>query len=92
MTNYTSTLIGYPYIGENREWKKLLERFWQRKIDEQHFEQEMKEIRLARIDKQLKAGIDLVTVGDFTYYDRVLDVALMFGLVPKRFDWHNEMV
>ena len=24
---YTSTIVGYPYIGEDREWKKALEAF-----------------------------------------------------------------
>ena len=26
--NLVSTTIGYPYIGENREWKRTVESFW----------------------------------------------------------------
>ncbi|WP_249663482.1 hypothetical protein, partial [Lysinibacillus fusiformis] len=74
-----STLIGYPYIGEEREWKKALEAFWHNDLSEEYFEDSLKIIRLARIDKQLQLGIDMVTCGDFTYYDRMLDTALMFG-------------
>ncbi|WP_155591193.1 5-methyltetrahydropteroyltriglutamate--homocysteine S-methyltransferase [Lysinibacillus cavernae] len=89
---YTSTLIGYPYIGEEREWKKALEAFWRNELSEEDFEERLKKIRLSRIDKQLQLGLDMVTVGDFTYYDRMLDTALMFGLVPKRFNWQGGKV
>ncbi|MFY0520784.1 5-methyltetrahydropteroyltriglutamate--homocysteine S-methyltransferase [Lysinibacillus sp. UGB7] len=89
---YTTTAIGYPYIGEDREWKKTLEAFWRNELSEENFLQKLKEIRLGRIDKQLRAGLDIVSVGDFTYYDRMLDTAMMFGLVPKRFNWQGAEV
>lgn len=89
---YTTTVVGYPYIGEDREWKKVLEAFWRNELTEEDFLQQIKKIRLARIDKQLRSGIDIVTVGDFTRYDRMLDTAMMFGLVPKRFDWQGGKV
>ncbi|SCY62627.1 5-methyltetrahydropteroyltriglutamate--homocysteine S-methyltransferase [Lysinibacillus fusiformis] len=89
---YTSTLIGYPYIGDDREWKKALEAFWRQERTEDDFQETLKSIRLSRIEKQLQSGIDMVTVGDFTLYDRMLDTALMFGLVPKRFNWQGGRV
>ncbi len=89
---YTSTLIGYPYIGDDREWKKALEAFWREERTEEDFQAILKSIRLSRIEKQLQSGIDMVTVGDFTLYDRMLDTALMFGLVPKRFNWQGGRV
>ena len=89
---YTSTAIGYPYIGEDREWKKALELFWKKELSEEAFLQQLKDIRLARIDKQLQLGLDVITVGDFTLYDRMLDTAIMFGLVPKRFQWQGGKV
>ncbi len=89
---YTTTVVGYPYIGEDREWKKALEAFWRNELTEEDFLQQIKKIRLARIDKQLRSGIDIVTVGDFTRYDRMLDTAMMFGLVPKRFGWQGGKV
>lgn len=89
---YSTTAIGYPYIGGEREWKKVLEAFWRNELTEIDFLQKMKEIRLARIDKQLRIGLDIVTVGDFTLYDRMLDTAVMFGLVPKRFGWQGGKV
>ncbi|WP_088041113.1 5-methyltetrahydropteroyltriglutamate--homocysteine S-methyltransferase [Bacillus sp. EAC] len=79
------TNLGYPRIGENREWKKTLERFWQGKMDQEEFEQEMKSIRLGLIKKQQDSGIELIPVNDFTYYDHVLDFATMFGWIPERY-------
>ncbi|KOS68732.1 5-methyltetrahydropteroyltriglutamate--homocysteine methyltransferase [Lysinibacillus contaminans] len=89
---YTSTAIGYPYIGEDREWKKTLEAFWRNELSEEDILKTLKDIRIARMDKQLSLGLDIITVGDFTYYDRMLDTAVMFGLVPKRFDWQGGKV
>jgi 5-methyltetrahydropteroyltriglutamate--homocysteine methyltransferase len=77
--------LGYPRIGEKREWKKTLESFWRGDLSEQQFEQTMKEIRLTHLHKQKEKGIDLIPIGDFSYYDHVLDTAVLFGLIPERF-------
>ncbi|MFC5775588.1 5-methyltetrahydropteroyltriglutamate--homocysteine S-methyltransferase [Ectobacillus antri] len=80
-----SSNLGYPRIGEKREWKHALERFWAGELEETAFLQEMKELRLHQLRKQQEIGIDLIPVGDFSFYDHVLDAAFMFGIVPKRF-------
>lgn len=90
--NLKSTVIGYPYIGENREWKRALESYWKKEISEEKLKERMKQLRLNHLNKQLSLGIDIVTVGDFTFYDRVLDTAVMFGLVPERYQWKGETV
>lgn len=90
--NLVSTVIGYPYIGENREWKRCVESFWNKKIAEEQFTTEMKSIRLNNLKHQQALGLDLLTVGDFTFYDRMLDVAAMFGLVPDRYNWTGDEV
>ncbi|PGS56822.1 5-methyltetrahydropteroyltriglutamate--homocysteine S-methyltransferase [Bacillus sp. AFS041924] len=82
--------LGYPRIGENREWKKTLESFWQKKINQEEFEKEMKSLRLRSIQKQHDLGVELIPVNDFTYYDHVLDFATMFGWIPSRFGDSNE--
>ncbi|MGI8314309.1 5-methyltetrahydropteroyltriglutamate--homocysteine S-methyltransferase [Halobacillus mangrovi] len=85
MTQVLSSAIGYPRIGENREWKKTLERFWKGSISEEDLLKDMKKIRLTHLQKQNNLGIDLIPVGDFSLYDHVLDTAFMFGLIPSRF-------
>lgn len=90
--NLISTVIGYPYIGENREWKRCVESFWNKKISEEQFIAEMKAIRLNNLKRQQALGLELLTVGDFTFYDRMLDLAAMFGLVPSRYEWSGQEV
>lgn len=90
--NVISSIIGYPYIGENREWKRCLEAYWKGDKPEEDFLLEMKSIRLHNLKRQQSLGLDLLTVGDFTLYDRMLDHATMFGLIPKRYDWSGKKV
>ncbi|MBO0995104.1 5-methyltetrahydropteroyltriglutamate--homocysteine S-methyltransferase [Bacillus sp. SD088] len=85
MTQINSSNIGYPRIGEQREWKKALEKYWNGGISQQELLDTTKEIRLNGLRKQKESGIDLIPVGDFSLYDHVLDTALMFGIVPQRF-------
>ena len=84
--NLVNTVIGYPYIGENREWKRSVESFWKQDVTEEVIQQQMKELRLDHIKRQQALGVELITVGDFTFYDRMLDLAVMFGLVPNRYE------
>ncbi|MEH7095576.1 5-methyltetrahydropteroyltriglutamate--homocysteine S-methyltransferase [Neobacillus vireti] len=87
-----SSNLGYPRIGEKREWKKVLEQFWAGKLEKELFLKQMGEIRLQHLQKQKDQGIDLIPVGDFSVYDHVLDTAVMFGLVPKRFNYSGGKV
>ncbi|AIQ48398.1 5-methyltetrahydropteroyltriglutamate--homocysteine methyltransferase [Paenibacillus sp. FSL R7-0273] len=81
--------LGYPRIGRNREWKKTLESYWGGKISEEVFRAEMAGLQLQHLRTQQEAGIDLIPVGDFTFYDHVLDTAAMFGIVPPRYGYNG---
>ncbi|CAM3966536.1 5-methyltetrahydropteroyltriglutamate--homocysteine S-methyltransferase [Lederbergia lenta] len=85
MTKVFSSNLGYPRIGEQREWKKELEKYWSGKITEDELLKETKALRLQGLKKQQEKEIDLIPVGDFSLYDHVLDTSLMFGVVPTRF-------
>ncbi|AUJ24234.1 5-methyltetrahydropteroyltriglutamate--homocysteine S-methyltransferase [Virgibacillus dokdonensis] len=87
MSKIKSSNIGYPRIGENREWKRTLENFWSGVISETELFEKTTEIRLRNLKKQQEKGIDLIPVNDFSLYDHVLDTAVTFGIVPKRFNY-----
>ncbi len=89
---YKSSNLGYPRIGEKREWKKALERYWKGECSEEELLQETKNLRLKNLQKQKLQGIDLIPVGDFSFYDHVLDTAAMFGQVPARFAYDGGRV
>ncbi|GJM71726.1 hypothetical protein HMSSN036_39420 [Paenibacillus macerans] len=84
-----SANLGYPRIGRNREWKKALEAYWSGKLEEKELHEELKNIRLQNLKLQQEKGIEAIPVGDFTYYDHVLDTAVMFGLIPQRFGYEG---
>ncbi|WP_318246391.1 5-methyltetrahydropteroyltriglutamate--homocysteine S-methyltransferase [Rossellomorea aquimaris] len=92
MSKVMSSNLGYPRIGENREWKKVLEQYWSHKVDAESFEKQMENIRLEHVKKQRDQGVDLIPLGDFSLYDHVLDTAVMFGVVPERFDYQGGKV
>ncbi|MDF2669500.1 MAG: 5-methyltetrahydropteroyltriglutamate--homocysteine methyltransferase [Paenibacillus sp.] len=87
-----SSVLGYPRISANREWKKALEAFWSNKLEESEFHRQMKEIRLNHLRKQQEKGIDFIAVNDFSYYDHMLDTAAMFGIIPQRFSYEGGAV
>ncbi|MFD0698117.1 5-methyltetrahydropteroyltriglutamate--homocysteine S-methyltransferase [Paenibacillus sp. GCM10027628] len=87
-----SSVLGYPRIGRDREWKKALEAFWSGKLEESEFHRQLQEIRLNHWRKQQDKGIAFIPVNDFSYYDHVLDTATMFGIIPKRFQYQGGVV
>ncbi|MBC1211441.1 5-methyltetrahydropteroyltriglutamate--homocysteine S-methyltransferase [Listeria booriae] len=92
MANVQSSNLGYPRLGEKREWKKALENYWNNKISEEKLLSETKELRLHALKKQQDKGIDLIPVGDFSFYDHILDTSITFGIVPKRFAYDGGKV
>lgn len=82
--------LGYPRLGEKREWKKLLESFWENKISEEEFLIEQKKLRLSYLKKQKDLNIDFIPIGDFSFYDHVLDLSVSLGIIPKRFNFDKE--
>ena len=77
--------LGFPRIGRDRELKKALEAYWQGALDEAGLRQVGRQLRADHWQLQKDAGIDLLPVGDFAWYDQVLTHSLMFGVVPERF-------
>ena len=80
------TLIsGYPRIGENRELKKALEAYWVQDISIDELKKTAFVLRKTHWLFQKEAGIDFISVNDFSYYDTMLDTCIMLGAIPQRF-------
>ena len=76
---------GFPRIGANRELKKAQEAYWKGELDKEALLDEGKRLRLKHWTLQKEAGLDLIPVGDFAWYDQMLNHTLMLGAVPARF-------
>ncbi len=81
--------LGFPRIGRDRELKKAQEAFWKGELHEAGLRDVGRELRKVHWDLQKNAGVDLLPVGDFAWYDQVLSHSLMFGVIPERFRPHD---
>ncbi|KAJ1742307.1 methionine-synthesizing 5- methyltetrahydropteroyltriglutamate--homocysteine methyltransferase [Coemansia sp. RSA 989] len=80
-----STILGFPRMGSDRQLKKLVEGFWANKITEQDLIEGSKKLRAEHWALQNQYGLTQVPVGDFSYYDQVLDAAFTVGIIPERY-------
>jgi 5-methyltetrahydropteroyltriglutamate--homocysteine methyltransferase len=76
--------LGYPRIGSQRELKKACEAYWSGKISQEELLQTAQTIRQKNWQTQQEAGIHLIPVNDFSFYDQVLDMSFLLGVIPKR--------
>lgn len=81
--------LGFPRIGRDRELKKAQEAFWKGELNEAGLRDVGRALRKAHWNLQKNAGIELLPVGDFAWYDQVLTHSLMFGVIPERFRPHD---
>ena len=81
----TTALVGLPRIGPERELKFALEAFWRGETSTATLEAVGAELRLRQLALAAGAGIDVLPSNDFSFYDHVLDTAVMVGAIAPRF-------
>lgn len=80
-----TTIVGYPRIGKMRELKFAIEKYWRGEVTEAELKETAKALRIEKLKKQKQAGITVSPVNDFSYYDGMLDLAVMLNAVPERY-------
>ncbi|CDK25505.1 unnamed protein product [Kuraishia capsulata CBS 1993] len=80
-----SSVLGFPRIGALRELKKATEAYWSGKVDKAHLFKVGQEIREKNWKLQKAAGVDIIPSNDFSFYDQVLDLSLLFNVIPDRY-------
>lgn len=83
MMTTTTTIIGFPRIGEKRELKFATEKYFKNKISQEELRTTAKELRKSNWKLLQQKGIDAIPSNDFSYYDQTLDAAFLFNLVPQ---------
>ncbi|MFD1803892.1 5-methyltetrahydropteroyltriglutamate--homocysteine S-methyltransferase [Mixta tenebrionis] len=76
--------LGFPRVGLRRELKKAQESYWAGNISQQELLAVGRQLRARHWQQQKEAGVDIVPVGDFAWYDHVLTTSLLLGNVPAR--------
>ncbi|MFP9470661.1 5-methyltetrahydropteroyltriglutamate--homocysteine S-methyltransferase [Pectobacterium brasiliense] len=76
--------LGFPRVGLRRELKKAQESYWAGNATQEELLTVGRELRARHWQQQKDAGVDLLPVGDFAWYDHVLTTSLLLGNVPVR--------
>jgi 5-methyltetrahydropteroyltriglutamate--homocysteine methyltransferase len=84
MSLITTTVLGYPRIGPQRELKKALEGYWSGRLDRAGLQDAATEIRAQTWTTLRDAGIDQIPSNTFSLYDHVLDAAVTVDAIPPR--------
>ncbi|MEE6137386.1 5-methyltetrahydropteroyltriglutamate--homocysteine S-methyltransferase [Mycobacterium sp. 050128] len=81
---FTATVVGSPRIGPKRELKRATEGYWKGRTSRAELEKLAATLRRDTWTSLADAGLDSVPVNTFSYYDQVLDTAVMLGALPAR--------
>ncbi|MCE3235425.1 MAG: 5-methyltetrahydropteroyltriglutamate--homocysteine S-methyltransferase [Vampirovibrio sp.] len=87
----TTHNLGFPSIGHRRELKTAVEAYWQKRCSIDSLQEIGKNLRARHWYIQQETGIDWIPVGDFSFYDRMLDMVCMLGAAPKRFGFSGQI-
>ncbi|MFI6363854.1 5-methyltetrahydropteroyltriglutamate--homocysteine S-methyltransferase [Nocardia sp. NPDC050630] len=81
---FTATVLGLPRVGPHRELKRATESYWAGRIDAARLHAIAADLRRDQLTELHSAGLDSIPVGTFSYYDQVLDTAVLLGALPPR--------
>ncbi|RUM44276.1 MAG: 5-methyltetrahydropteroyltriglutamate--homocysteine S-methyltransferase [Desulfurobacterium sp.] len=70
---------GFPRLGKQREFKRLIEGFWAQKVTEKELREGIKELNRKR-EETYRKYVEAFPQGEMTLYDPMLDTALLFGV------------
>lgn len=78
----STTIIGFPRIGENRELKFQTEKYFRNEITESEILSFSKELRKKHWRVLQEAQIEAIPSNDFSLYDQTLDTAFLLNIIP----------
>ena len=78
----TTHNLGFPRIGAKRELKLALESYWKGPSSRDDLKAFGAQLRQRHWQNQ--SHLDMVPVGDFAFYDQVLDMSFTLGNLPER--------
>jgi 5-methyltetrahydropteroyltriglutamate--homocysteine methyltransferase len=78
----TTHNLGFPRVGAKRELKFALESYWKGQTSRDELNALGQHLRKCHWQNQ--SALDLVPLGDFSFYDQVLDMSFTLGNLPER--------
>lgn len=80
-----TSIIGYPRIGSLRELKFASEKYFRGEISASELQETAKQLRLANLNTQRESGLNFIPSNDFSFYDGLLDTAVLLNVIPERY-------
>jgi 5-methyltetrahydropteroyltriglutamate--homocysteine methyltransferase len=80
-----TSVIGYPRIGSQRELKFATEQYFKKAITQEELQAVASNLRKEHWQVQKNHGIDFIASNDFSFYDNLLDTAVLLNAVPARY-------
>ncbi|MAU83630.1 MAG: 5-methyltetrahydropteroyltriglutamate--homocysteine S-methyltransferase [Gordonia sp.] len=81
---FTATTLGTARIGPNRELKRAIEGYWAGRVSAADLEVTAADLRRRSWEELGTIGLDSVPVNTFSYYDQMLDTAVLLDALPPR--------
>ncbi len=81
-----TSVIGYPRVGSHRELKFASEKYFNKEISEEELRNIARSLRTDHWNVQRLNGIDFIPSGDFSFYDNMLDTAVLLNVIPQRYN------
>ncbi|GAA2582756.1 5-methyltetrahydropteroyltriglutamate--homocysteine S-methyltransferase [Dactylosporangium fulvum] len=78
-------MLGYPRIGPDRELKRALEAYWDGRAGRDHLERVGRQLRADTWQRLAELGLEGLPSNTFSFYDQVLDTAVLVDAVPDRY-------
>ena len=79
-----TTIIGFPRVGSLRELKFASEKYFRKEITAQELQDTAKTLRNTHWNLQKTSGITWIPTNAFSFYDNMLDTAVLRNAVPER--------
>jgi 5-methyltetrahydropteroyltriglutamate--homocysteine methyltransferase len=80
-----NSIIAYPRIGEDRELKFWTEDYFDGNLSKETLESSARELREKQWRQLAASGIDFIPSNDFSFYDGMLDMAVLLNAIPEAY-------
>lgn len=78
-----NAVVAFPRIGKLRELKFASEQYFKGEISKEELENTAGTLRKEHWEFQKQAGIQFISSNDFSYYDGMIDTAVLLNVIPK---------
>lgn len=80
-----TSVVGFPRVGSLRELKFATEKYFRSEINYVELEETAKKLRNTHWRLQKDEDIDYIPSNDFSFYDGMLDMAVLLNVIPDKY-------